>query len=189
MWYWHRLLHGCTPSRFARDIAQLLVSSPVPHSRYAPDERQWNNTDSMLQCIFAKIYCPQFPGFGVSRNYRTGTKALILTLSVVWARPDPLWSPSFCFTDVAVRTLFAWHEPMPHGLLQLVAHGLDYNSYGLETWSASDCLRTQYVRTYSEDDYDLAQLLRISAPKRLSAAYLSLWELLTMGNWTRHFRR
>ena len=189
MWYWHRLLHGCTPSAFARDIAQLLVSSPVPHSKYPSDERQWNNTDSMLRCIFRENILSSVSRIRYFKNYRTGTEALILTLSAVGARPDPLWSPSFCFTDVAVRTLFAWHEPMPHGLLQLVAHGLDYNSYGLETWSASDCLRTQYVRTYSEDDYDLAQLLGISAPKRLSAAYLSLWELLTMGNWTKHFRR
>ena len=78
---------------------------------------------------------------------------------------------------------------MPHGLLQMVTRGLDYIAYGLETLSASDCLRAQYVRACSEDDYDLAQLLGISAPKRLSAAYLSLWELLTMGNWTKHFRR
>ena len=82
---------------------------------------------------FAKIYSPQFPGFGVSRNHGTGTKALFPTLSAVGARPDPLWSPAFCFTDVAVRTIFAWHELMPHDLLQLVAHGLDYIAYGLET--------------------------------------------------------
>ena len=92
--------------------------------------------------FFAKICCPQFPGFGVSRNHRTGTKALFLTLCAVGARPDPLWSPAFCVTDVAVRTMFAWPELMPIGLLQLVAHGVDYIAYGFETWRASDCLRT-----------------------------------------------
>ena len=78
---------------------------------------------------------------------------------------------------------------MPHGLLRLVAHGLDYIAYGLETLSASDCLRAQYVRACSEDDYDLAQLLLIPAPKRVSAACLSLRELLTIGNWMEYFRR
>ena len=164
IWYWHRLLHCCTPSTFARDMVELLVSSPVPHSKYASDERQWKNTDSMLRCISSENMLSSVSRSRCSRNHGTGTKALFLILSAVGARPDPLCSPSFCFTDVAVRAIFAWHELMPQCLLQWVARGLDYTAYGLETWGASDCLRTQYVRTYREDDYDLAQFLRISAP-------------------------
>ena len=105
----------------------------------------------------AKMNCPQFPRCGLYRNHRTGTKVLFLARSAVRARPDPLYSPAFCFTDVTVLATYAWDELMPHDLLHLVAHGLDYtwnmkrerlSSYTVCTYVKWRGIRPRTVATY-----------------------------------------
>ena len=167
---------------------ELLVFPPVPHSKYASDERQWNNTDSILRWLLCENKLSAVSTIRCLKKSSYGYKS---------AAPHALGSPSSprplvfsgillhrrCRTcDLRMRWAYA---PMTCCTWSLMVLTILPTDLKYEAW-AIVIVHSMYVRTVNK--VTTSYSCYVSAPKRVSAAYLSLWGLLTTGKWIEDYR-